>query len=64
MNCAIYNYFSFQFSYLHTFYKANNIKTKHSTKVKTYIQIKHSNGTDKMFHFRLTWDIKDEEKHL
>ena len=33
------NYFNFQFSYLHTFYKPNNIKTKPSTKVKTYIQI-------------------------
>ena len=33
------NYFNFQFSYLHTFYKPNNIKTKLSTKVKTYIQI-------------------------
>ena len=41
------NYFNFQFSYLHTFYKPNNIKTKYSTKVKTYIQIKHNNGTNK-----------------
>ena len=27
------NYFIFQFSHLHTFYKQNNIKIKHSTKV-------------------------------
>ena len=27
------NYFNFQFSYLHTFYKLNNIKAKPSTKV-------------------------------
>ena len=27
------NYFNFQFYYLHTFYKPNNIKTKPSTKV-------------------------------
>ena len=31
MNCAIYQLF--QFSYLHTFYKPNNIKTKPSIKV-------------------------------
>ena len=37
---ALYpNYFNFQFSCLHTFYKPKNIKTKPSTKVKTYIQI-------------------------
>ena len=28
------DYFNFQFSYLHTFYKPKNIKTKPSTKVK------------------------------
>ena len=33
------NYFNFQCSYLHTFYKLNNIKIKPSTKVKTYVQI-------------------------
>ena len=33
------NYFNVQFSYLHKFYKSKNIKTKASTKVKTYIQI-------------------------
>ena len=41
------NYFNFQFSYLHKFYELKNIKTKSSTKVKTYIQIYHDNGTDK-----------------
>ena len=41
------NYFNFQFSYLHTFHKPNNIKIKTSTKVKTYIPIYHNNGTDK-----------------
>ena len=39
MNCAIYYYFNFQFSYLHTFYKPNNNKTKPNIKVKTCIQI-------------------------
>ena len=33
------NYFNFQFSYRNMFYKPNNIKTKPSTKAKTYIQI-------------------------
>ena len=33
------NYCNFQFSYLHTFCKPDNIKTKPSTKDKTYIQI-------------------------
>ena len=28
------NYFNFQLSYLHTFYKPNNIKTKPNTKLK------------------------------
>ena len=41
------NYFNFHFSYLLTFYKPKNIKTKPSTKFKTYIQIEHNNGTDK-----------------
>ena len=43
------HYFNFQFCYLHTFYKPNNIKTKPTTKVKTYIQIWHNIGTDKCF---------------
>ena len=38
------NYFNFQFFYLHTFYKTNNIKTKPSTKVKTYIEISPIKG--------------------
>ena len=33
------NCFNFEFSYLHTFYKPKNIKTKPSAEVKTYIQI-------------------------
>ena len=33
------NYFNFQFSYLYALLKPNNIITKPSTKVKTYIQI-------------------------
>ena len=33
------HYYNFQFSDLHTFYKPNNIKTKPSTKVKSYFQI-------------------------
>ena len=45
---ALYaNHFNFQFSYLHTFYKTNKIKTNSSTKVKTHIQIYHNKGTDK-----------------
>ena len=34
-----HDYFNFQFSYLHTLCKPNNIKTKPSSKFKTYIQI-------------------------
>ena len=30
---------NYDWPYLHTFYKPNNIKIKPSTKVKTYIQI-------------------------
>ena len=33
VNCAIYDYFNFQFSYVRTFYKPNDIKTKPSTKL-------------------------------
>ena len=33
------HYLNFQFSYLHIFYKPNNIKTTPSTKIKTYFQI-------------------------
>ena len=33
------DYFNFQFSYLHTFYKPKNVKSKPSAEVKTYIQI-------------------------
>ena len=36
MNCTVYT--SFQFSYLHAFYKSNNITTKLSLKVKPYFQ--------------------------
>ena len=43
----IYFNIHFHFSYLHTFYKPNNIKTKPSTKVKTYVQIKHNKRIDK-----------------
>ena len=39
INVLYTNYLSFQFSDLHTFYKPNNIKTKPTTKAKTYIQI-------------------------
>ena len=38
-----WTHFNFQFSYLHTFYKPNNIKTKPSAKV----IFKHNKGTDK-----------------
>ena len=34
------HYFNFQFSYLHTFYKPNNIKTNSGTNVKSYFSIK------------------------
>ena len=43
------HYFNFQFSYLHTFYKPNNIKTKPSTKVKSYFSINLNKLTDKYF---------------
>ena len=36
MNCTVYSLF--QFSYLHAFYKLNNITTKLSLKVKSYFQ--------------------------
>ena len=36
MNCTVYALF--QFSYLHAFYKSNNITTKLSLKVKPYFQ--------------------------
>ena len=42
------NYFNFQFSYLYTFYKPNNIKTKPSIKVKTYSNLAQL-GTDEGF---------------
>ena len=35
---VLYNNLNFQSSYLHTFYKPNNIKTKSNTKFKTYIR--------------------------
>ena len=35
------------FSYLHTFYKPNNIKTKSSTKVNSYFSIKFDKLADK-----------------
>ena len=56
------NYFNFQFSYLHTLYKPNNINTKPSAKVKTYIKIEHNDGTDKSSTLEPLWDIKDEER--
>ena len=36
------NYFNFQFSYLHTFYRPKNIKTKPSTKVSIKLIFKFS----------------------
>ena len=36
INCTVYPLF--QFSYLHAFYKPNNITTKLSLKVKSYFQ--------------------------
>ena len=47
MNCAYTHYFNFQFFYVHPFYKPNNIKTKPSTKVKSYFSIKLDKLTDK-----------------
>ena len=46
VNVLYTNYLNFQFSDLQTFYKPNNIKTKPTTKAKTYIQI-YINGTYK-----------------
>ena len=41
------HYFNFQFSYLHTFYKPNNIKTKAGTRIKSDFSIKLDKLTDK-----------------
>ena len=41
------HYFNFQFSYLHTFYKPNIIKTKPSTKAEYYFEIYLDKETDK-----------------
>ena len=49
MNCAISSLLKFQFSYLHLFYKVNNIKTKSSLKVKSYFQIYLDEETNKYF---------------
>ena len=38
------NYFNFQFSYLHTFNKPNNIKTKLSTKLKLIFKFSTTRG--------------------
>ena len=54
LNSALYqlivlytNYFNFQFSYLHTFYKPNNIKTKPSTKLECkYSHLAQQKATD------------------
>ena len=48
INVLYTNYLSFQFSDLHTFYKPNNIKTKPTTKAKTYIQIKDEERMEKL----------------
>ena len=64
MNCTVYSLF--QFFYLHGFYKQNNITTKLSLKVKSYFQSSPNKETY-IFHFRLTWGIKNEammEKRL
>ena len=60
MNCVIYSLY--QFSYLHTFYKPNNIKTKPGTKVKTYFQIKLNKKTDKYSTLDSFGPIKTEER--
>ena len=45
---AVYtHYFNFQFSYLYTFYKPNNVTTKPSRKVKSYFRIYLDKETDK-----------------
>ena len=45
MTCTVYSLF--QFSYLHAFYKLNNIITKLSLKVKSYFQRYPNKATDK-----------------
>ena len=45
MNCAVYSLY--QFSYLHAFYKPNNIITKPSLKVISYFQSYPNKVTDK-----------------
>ena len=60
MNCVTYSLF--QFSYLHTFYKPNNIKTKPNTKIKTYFQIQLDKKTDKYSSLDPLGGIKAKER--
>ena len=56
MNCTVYSLF--QFSYLHAFYKTNNITTKLSLKVKSLFQIWPNKETDGYS----TWGMKNEAR--
>ena len=60
MNRVIYSLF--QFFYLHSFYKPNKIKTKPSTKVKTYFQIQLDKKTNKYSTLDPLGGIKAEER--
>ena len=46
-NVLYTHYFNFQFSYLHAFYKQNNIKSKPQTKINFYFQIYKETETDR-----------------
>ena len=58
MNFTVYSLF--QFSYLHAFYKPNNITAKLSLKVKSYFQSYPNKETYRYSTFGPTWSIKNE----
>ena len=55
------NYFDFQFSYLHTFYKPNNIKTEPAQKLKLIFKFSTIKGQINVPIWPIQ-GIKDEEK--
>ena len=52
------NYFNFEFSYLHAFYKPKNIKTKPTKKLKLIFKFSTIMGQINILHFGPTWGIK------
>ena len=60
MNYTVYSLF--QFSYLHAFYKPNNITTKLSLEVKSYFSRLAKQRDRFIFHFGPTQGIKNEAR--